>query len=282
MASLDEVLEALDVQPDGDGRFRATNIDEGAGQVVFGGQLLAQSIVAAAKTVPDKQVLSLQTVFLRGASLAEPSMLEVEVLHTGRAFATTSVSVRQGERLCVSATALMHAPDQDLIRHQVAAPACTPPEELEATGHADWWETRIVGGVDLRDPDATGPAELQIWSRVPGVAPDDVALNQALLAYATDGFLIATAMRPHPGVGQALAHVTISTTVLAQNLTFHEPFSVDDWLLLDHRSSSAGRGRSHGLGEVFTRDGRLIASFSQENMIRDMPAPPADGQKAKY
>ena len=76
----------------------------------------------------------------------------------------------------------------------------------------------------------------------------------------------------------------MSTTVLAQTLTFHEPFHAGDWLLLDQRSTAAGRGRTHGLAEVFTQDGRLVASFTQENMVRAMPEAhrPADGEKAKF
>ena len=107
--------------------------------------------------------------------------------------------------------------------------------------------------------------------------------GQALLAFASDGFLIATAMRPHKGVGQALAHVTISTTVMAQTLSFHEPFRADEWLLLAHHSPYAGRGRSYGRADVFTEDGRLVASYAQENVIRNLPEGqrPPPGQRAK-
>ena len=78
-------------------------------------------------------------------------------------------------------------------------------------------------------------------------------------------------MRPHEGVGQSMAHVSVATTVLTQTLTFHEPFQAADWLLLDQRSTYAGRGRSHGTAEVFAADGRLVASFTQDNMVRGMP-----------
>jgi acyl-CoA thioesterase len=78
-------------------------------------------------------------------------------------------------------------------------------------------------------------------------------------------------MRPHHGIGQSLAHRTVSTTVLTQTLTFHEPFRAADWLLLDQRSSYAGRGRSRGTANVYTAEGGLVASFSQDNMIREMP-----------
>ncbi len=129
---------------------------------------------------------------------------------------------------------------------------------------------RVVGGVDISDPDAVGPADLDVWTRFVG-APDDPATGQALLAYATDAFLIGTAMRPHPGVGQALSHKTLSTGVLSHTITFHEPVVASDWQLLSHHSPYAGRGRSYGRADVFREDGELVASFVQDNMIRPMP-----------
>ena len=91
-------------------------------------------------------------------------------------------------------------------------------------------------------------------------------------------------MRPHEGAGQSLAHVSISTTVLAQTIQFHERFSAAEWLLLDHRSSYAGRGRTQGSAQVFTEDGRLVASYQQVNMVRDFPAgaAPATGERSKF
>jgi acyl-CoA thioesterase II len=125
--------------------------------------------------------------------------------------------------------------------------------------------------VDIDDPDVVGPPELQVWTRFVG-APDDQVTSQALLAFATDGFLIGTAMRPHAGIGQAEAHKTLSTGVVGHTLTFHEPFAAADWMLLAHRSPYAGRGRSYGRADVFTQQGSLVASFVQDNMIRRIPA----------
>jgi acyl-CoA thioesterase II len=99
-------------------------------------------------------------------------------------------------------------------------------------------------------------------------APADVATNQAILAWGTDGFLIGAAMRPHAGIGQAEAHKTLSTGVVGHTLTFHEPFTARDWLLIAHESPHAGAGRSYGRAQVFTRAGQLVASFVQDNMIR--------------
>jgi acyl-CoA thioesterase len=283
VSTLQDVLAAFDLQSAGDGRFTGHSVADGPGAVVFGGQLFGQSLVAATKTIPDKQVLSMHTVFARGAVATDPLDIEVDIMNAGRGFASVSATIGQGGRVCTRSIVLLHAPDEDLIRHQREAPTVEGPDGLASSTHADWWDVRTAEGADISDPAAIGPPELRVWSRVPG-APDDLATSQALLAYASDGFLIGTAMRPHEGVGQSLAHVSVSTTVLAQTLSFHEPFHADDWLLLDMRSTAAGRGRSHGLGEVFTADGRLVASFTQENMIRDMPAAhrPAEGEKAKF
>lgn len=283
MSTLDDVLAVLDLDGDAERGFVGRSLPDTPGGVVFGGQLLGQVLVAASRSVLDKQILSMHTVFARGAHRDEALDIEVDVVQSGRSFATAVVDVRQRGRVCVTSTALLHAPDADLIRHQPTAPSTAAPETLTPLAHEAWWDVRIDGNVDISDPALTGPAELRVWSRVPG-APDDLTTSQALLAYATDGFLIATAMRPHEGFGQSLAHVTVSTTVLAQTLTFHEAFRAEDWLLLDQRSTVAGRGRSHGLGEVFTADGTLVASFTQENMIRDMPEAqrPTDGDKSAF
>jgi acyl-CoA thioesterase len=257
-------------------------MSEGPGQVVFGGQLLAQAIVAATKAVPDKELKSLHTVFARGAAIGTPLDLEVEVLHQGRALGSASVTIRQGERICTRATALLHAPDPDLIRHQPDAPDGGDPESFARSGTPAWWDVRVVDGVDISDPDLVGPAELDVWTRFPA-APADPTTSQALLAYASDGFLIGTAMRPHAGVGQSMAHVSISTTVLSHTLTFHEPLDASRWLLLAHEAPYAGRGRGYGRANVF-QDGNLVASYVQENMIRDFPEgqAPAAGARSKH
>lgn len=269
MTDVAGLLAVLDIEPDGEGRFRATHLDEGHG-VVFGGQLLAQSVIAATRTVPDKELLSLHTVFARGGNFDEPLQIDVEVMASGRSMASLTVTTRQSRGVCTRSIALLHAPDADRIRHGSEAPTVAGPDAgPRREGTPDFWDMRIVDEVDIMDPDLTGPAHLQVWSRFPG-APDDLGVAQALLAYASDGFLIATAMRPHAGVGQSMAHVSIATTVLTQTLTFHEPLAAVDWLLLDQHSTYAGRGRSHGVAEVFDTTGRLVAGFTQDNMIRSM------------
>ena len=284
MTELSDLLKVLDLEPSGEGRYQARNFGEGPGAVVFGGQLLAQAVVAGSKADEAKEVKSLHTIFARGGAIDQPLDVDVDVMHTGRAFASATVTFSQGGRLCCRSLMLLSAAEPDLIRHQPDRPDVgAPTDAAESTHGGDWWEIRTVGDADISDPDAVGPAELAVWTRFPG-APDDVRTSQALLSYATDGFLIGTAMRPHKGVGQALSHVSISTTVLTHTLTFHEPFYAGDWLLLAQEAPYAGRGRSYGRAHVFTEDGRLVASFVQENMIRDFPQgqAPKAGERSRH
>jgi acyl-CoA thioesterase II len=284
MTALDELLAVFTLVPTGEGTWTGASLPFGEGSVVFGGQLLAQSILAGATADPAKEVKSIHTVFARGASSDAPLEFDVDVMQKGRSFASSTVTVRQGGRICTRSLVLLHAPDPDLIRHQPPLPEVGSPEEAVPSSHGNgFWEIRTVGGVDISDPDAVGPAELSVWTRFPG-APDDPTTNQALLAYATDGFLIGTAMRPHAGVGQALAHRTISTSVITHTLTFHEPVRAGKWMLLDHGSPAAGRGRSYGRAHVYTEQGELVASYVQENMIRAFAEgkAPAPGTKSAH
>jgi acyl-CoA thioesterase-2 len=271
MSDLSGLLNVLDLDLVAEGRFLARNFDTGFGGVVFGGQLLAQTIVAASTVDPSKEIKSVHTVFARGGALDQPLDIEVEAMHIGRALASATVSIRQGDRLCTRSLVLLSAVEPDLIRHGVDAPAVGAPEEAPRSGgEGGFWEIRVVDGVDIADPEAVGPAELFVWSRFTGAEATGVT-GQALLAYATDGFLIGTAMRPHPGIGQSMSHVSISTSVLSHTLTFHEPVDAGAWHLLAHESPYAGRGRSYGRANVFTQDGRLVASFVQDNMVRAFP-----------
>jgi acyl-CoA thioesterase-2 len=269
VATIKDYREALALEPTGPDRYRGTNLDAGHG-VVFGGQLLAQSIVAALRGHDGMAVKTLHTVFARGARHDLPLEITVDPMHGGRTFASATVSIGQEGRLCTRSLVLLHAAEDDFIRHAVEAPAVGAPEDAQpVTEMPGDWEIRLVGGVDINDPDAVGPAELDVWTRFAG-ASDDVATNQALLAFATDGFLIATAMRPHRGVGQAQAHRTVATGVVSHTLTFHERCRAGDWLLLAHTSPYAGAGRGYGRADVF-QDDRLVASFVQDSMIRAMP-----------
>jgi acyl-CoA thioesterase len=265
MPTIDELLGALALEPTGDGGFAAPSVP-GHGGVIFGGQLLGQAIVAAIASHGGKTVKTVHTVFARAGASDASVQIGLDPVHDGRSFASTGVTIRQGERVCARSIVLLTAEEPDLIRHGDPAREVPVPDESAVQRDGDWL-FQVVGDVDLLDPEAVGPPELDVWTRFEG-APDDPAIAQALVSYATDPFLIAAAMRPHRGVGQSQAHVTLSTGVISHTLTFHEPLPADDWFLLSHHSSYAGRGRVYGRADVFNRDGALAASFVQDAMVR--------------
>jgi acyl-CoA thioesterase-2 len=261
MPTIEAFLEALTLLPDGNDRYRATNVD-------FGRQLIAQTMMAAEQGQEGKTIKSVHTVFARAALPDLAVELTVDRMHSGRAFASSTITVNQGDRLCARSLVLLSAPEDDVIRHADAARRTTEPADVaEYLRREGAWELGIVDGVDLNDPDQVGPPELDVWVRFAG-APDVPSINRALVAFTTDGYLIATAMRPHAGVGQSQAHRTLSTGVLSHTISFHEPCSAGAWHLLEHRSTYAGHGRCFGRGEVFGPDGQLAASFVQDAMIR--------------
>jgi len=272
MATIDSLLRSFTLEPTGPDAYRAENADSGHGGV-FGGQLLGQSIVAALAGQDGKSVKTLHTVFARSAAPDASLDITVDRMHAGRTLASSTVTIRQGERLCTRSLVLLSADEPDFIRHADSPRPVAGPDACVPVRHGlDAWEIRIVGDVDVDDPDLVGPPELDVWTRFVG-APNDPVFDQALLAFATDGFLIGTAMRPHAGVGQSQAHRSVSTGVLSHTLTFHESCSATEWMLLSHRSSHAGRGRCHGQANVFRADGTLVAGFVQDAMIRRLEKP---------
>ena len=267
MSTIDAFLQALTLEPVGEDRYRATNLPSPHG-VVFGGQLLAQSIMAGQTGQDGKAVKTIHTVFARGASHEAPLEVAVERMHAGRSVASSTVTITQGDQICTRSLILLSAVEDDIIRHVDARRSTSGPDDI--ADHARGvgaWEIGIVDNVDLSDPELVGPPDLDVWVRFAG-APDDPATDQALVAYSTDGFLIGTAMRPHAGVGQAQAHRTLSTGVLSHTLTYHERCPAAEWHLLEQRSTYAGHGRSYGRGDIFRADGQLAASFVQDAMIR--------------
>lgn len=271
---IDDLLAALDLTETGPGTYGAPYDPQATGrQIVFGGELLGQAIVAASRAMPTKRVKSVQTIFARGVHTAAPVDIHVEPMHDGRNLGSATVTFTQEDRLCARGLVLLDVREPDLVRHQPDMPAVVPPDPSSAIADAlAAPETIIVGDVDVHDPASTGPAALQLWVRFRGAPDDDPAVARALLAYATDGWLIATAMRPHAGIGQSMAHREVSTGVVSHALVFHDDVDAARWLLLDHESVFAGGGRCYGSANVFTEAGSLVASFTQEALLRHFPA----------
>ncbi len=268
LAALVSALDLTEVEPD---VLEGQNLDIGYHRV-FGGQILAQVLAAAARTSPDKSVKSLHLLFPREGDTAEPMRYTVQKLQDGRTFGTTEVVASQDGKVISAAIVSMHADEPGLHRTDGPPPALGGPEAgRHDLGAMVPWETSIVGGVDLAVTDA-GPPTLEWWMRtaqVPGEQGDATWLHQALLAHATDLTLIGTALRPFDGISQAQSTVSLHTAVTSHTLWFHQPFRVDDWLLVVQQAPATANGRSFGRGDVFAGD-QLVASFAQEAMVRQV------------
>lgn len=264
---LDDLVACLSLT-EGDDGLEGANLDIGYHRV-FGGQILAQALTAAAQLSPDKSVKSMHVLFPREGDTAKPMQYRVAALQAGRTFGTTEVIAHQDGKVVSAALVSVHADEDGLDRNE-PPPAAGAPEDATLTdlGMVPW-ETRLVDGVDIADR-GTGPAQLRWWMRTPPIG-DDRRLHQALLAHATDLTLIGTALRPFDGVSQADSTVTLHTAVTSHTLWFHRPFRVDDWLLVAQEAPVVAHGRSYGRGDVFA-GGQLVASFAQEAMIRQLPA----------
>jgi acyl-CoA thioesterase-2 len=263
-----DLLRLIDVEPVGEDRFVGPARGWSRRDVVEGGQQLAEAIVAASKSLPGQRVTSASMVFSKSATFREPMDIGVEVLRGGRSFSTLEVELRQEGALRSTALVLMDSGAPDLVRHQTEMPDVAGPEASEVvdfgvTGR----EIRVVNGAYTSDPTRIGPPVICAWVRFRD-APAERYLHAGLLAQSTTHWTIAAAMLPHPGVGQADAHRTISTGPMHVSVALHDDVDVTERLLYENRAIWAGRGLAQGEGRVFTRSGRLVASYSVQAMVR--------------
>jgi acyl-CoA thioesterase-2 len=245
--------------------------------VVFGGQILAQMIVAGCldrneDRTDAKEVKSIHAIFARAGDYTQPIQYQVERMHDGRTLGSDTVTFSQGGRIMSRALILWSQDEPDLIRHtaNVEMPAVAGPDDPGNRSDGRVFpgaEGRIVDGINTwSDDEPLRPPQQHVWTRY----REDYfpVANQAILSWATDGFLIGTSMLPHQGFNEGHAHKTISTGVVAHTLNFHDRFRADEWLLMANESIWAGRGRTHGRCNVWTEDGRLVATYTQDNLVR--------------
>lgn len=270
--TVEMLLDLFDAEPVADNRYTAqTGIaGEDERQVVEGTQILAAAIVAVAKRFPEKSVRSAHAVFARAVMVGPPVDLEIDVVAEGRSTATAVVSASQNGKRCITVTVFTDVPSGDVIRHHVPRPQVAGPGEAnESSMPMVGRQVRLVDVVDVNSPDEVGPPELYAWLHYdPIPARDDLA--KALIAYFTGHLGISTTMRAHEGIGTAQAHLTVSTAPMTVTVSFHEPVSWDGWLLYSHESTQVGAGMSYVRGTVHTEAGELLASFSQDALIRPL------------
>ena len=267
------LLDLFDVQADGENRFIAETGPAGKDerQVVEGTQVLAQMIVAASKRFPEKSVRSVYAVFARAVMVgAGPVELEIDVVGEGRSTATAIVSAKQNGKRCITATLLADVPTADVIRHHLQRPSVAAPADANVSEMPmDGRQLRLVDVVDVNSPDEVGPPELYAWLHYDPI-PERDDLAKALVAYFTGHLGISTTMRAHEGIGTSQAHLTVSTAPMTVSVSFHEPVRWDGWILYTHESTQVGSGMSYVRGAVHTEEGELIASFTQDALIRPL------------
>ena len=267
------LLDLFDAQPTGPDTYTVETGLAGADerQVVEGTQILAASIVAAAKRFPEKSIRSAYSVFARAVLVgAGPVELGIDVISEGRSTATAVVTATQNGKRVITTTILADVPTADVIRHQLPRPEVAEPAQAHGSSMPMVGrQVRLVDVHDVNSPDEVGPPELFAWLHYdPIPTRDDLA--KALIAYFTGHLGISTTMRAHEGIGTSQAHLTVSTAPMTVSVSFHEPVRWDGWLLYGHESTQVGAGMSYVRGTVHTETGDLIASFTQDALIRPL------------
>ena len=261
--------------------FRGQNELRGMARL-FGGQVLAQALLAAGATVdPTLAVHSLHSYFLRAGDPKRPVLYEVDRIRDGRSFVTRRVVAIQRGDAIFSMSLSFHKAEPG-FDHAEPMPNVPTPEELEedsALARALPADTpglspfaRFERPFEFRSVCAPGSASARqdrrfspSWARFRHALPDDSLLHTALLAYASDMGLVSTATLPHQSVTDRNA---LQIASLDHAMWFHRPLRVDDWLLFQRHTTVASRGRGLNHAEVYGRDGTLLVSITQEGLIR--------------
>ena len=194
--------------------------------------------------------------------------LDLDAMHSGRAWASDTITAYQGERLLSRGLVLLNTVEPDLMRHSPTMPDVPGPDASTPNPSITVFPDTESRLVDLPDAvSADGSPAMYFWMRHTE-SYDSVAANQALIAWCQPGFIIGLAMRPHSHINIADAHATISTGVISHTAHFHDHADVGQWLLVAQQASYAGNGRVFGSGAVFAQDGTLVSTYAQDSMAR--------------
>jgi acyl-CoA thioesterase-2 len=281
---LDSLLSALDLTDTG--ARTSEDIFTGPSQWmphgrVFGGQVLAQSLVAAIRTVPDERIVhSMHAYFLRPGDVNLPITFSVDRIHDGRSFSARRTQAYQ-EGVPILSMIASFQDEDDGLDHQVEMPTDLPEPEsltnsatiLDDVDHpvARYWardrpfDMRHIPSPIYLKVEGEHVAHQAIWIKAVGPLPDDRNLHRAALAYASDYSILESIMRRH---GVSWATKGLKAASLDHAMWWHRFGRVDDWLLYTQESPSATGGRGLSLGRIYNRDGVLLASVAQEGMVR--------------
>eukprot|EP00158_Paraphelidium_tribonemae_P003566 Partr_v1_DN26230_c1_g4_i3_m48220 putative Acyl-CoA thioesterase len=261
------------------------------GRGVFGGQVIGQALVAATKSVPSEFVVhSLHCYFLRPGDSSQPIVYRVTRNRDGKAFATRSVHATQSSKVIFMMVCSFQVAESGLD-HQIPMPDAPTPESLKSEEQKlnewaerpdvpekarNWMKRRlaepfpidIIRTLPWRKVIQGKPLEprQKIWIRAKGTLGDNAAFHQCVAAYLSDHVFLTTSLLPHglSAVSRELTHMA----TIDHSMWFHAPFRADDWMLFEMESPRTSGGRGLVFGKLYSRDGRLVVSCSQEGLIR--------------
>lgn len=279
---LQDLLNLLDLETIEEGLYRGQSQDLGFA-ALFGGQVMGQALCAAKKTLAeDRQVHSLHSYFLRPGDAHKPIVYDVESIRDGKSFSTRRVQAIQYGKPIFYMTASFQVAEEG-IEHQSVMPDVPGPEGLISDldvhrKHAELIPEalrskftsdkpilmRFVTEYNPFNPQKT-EAKRYVWLKANGEMPDDLRIHKYLLAYASDFNFLPTALQPH---GLSFASPKMQMATIDHAMWFHRDFRMDDWVLYAIDSPSASNARGLVRGQVFNRQGQLVASTIQEGLIR--------------
>ncbi len=282
---MNEIIKILDLEEIELNHYRATSPNDGW-QRVYGGQVIGQALVAASRTVPaDRQVHSLHGYFLRAGDTEIPILYKVDRIRDGKSFTTRRVvAVQRGH--AIFTLSISFQIEESGLSHQFPMPEAPRPESLlderelrleqaahwapEYQAHAETTiavDLRPVAPQDMLDPKPAEPRQ-QCWMRSADALPDDPRIHQCVLAYLSDWSLLDTATRPH---GISFMQPNLQSASLDHAMWFHRRFRADEWLLYEQDSPNASGARGFNRGLIYNQAGLLVASTTQEGLIRVHP-----------
>ncbi len=260
-----DLATLLDLEPHGPDTFVGVGPDYPWGKRVYGGQVVAQALWAAAATVDDQyRAHSLHAYFIRPGDADEPIRFEVDRLRNGRSFCTRQVVARQSGGAILNLSCSFQVDEDEVDIQPEGLPDVALPDP---DGPDDSWSPLL----ERQWAERPGPGRARTWLRVKGPLDDHPVLQQCALAYASDDAPMEAAITHHPRwTGAEEDFARFMTASLDHSIWFHRPVQGDAWLLYDMASEGIAGGRGMAHGRVLTTDGVLVASVAQEVLCREV------------